>query len=96
MMIGAQCPFNVIHSSDLSKILSKYKIYSRKTSLPYINKNCLILTILWSSHTSFCLFLCLTSQSTAMVMSEQSVHLTTLFSWASLTSVLHAHSFAWN
>ena len=32
-----------------------------------------------------CLVWCLTSQSTAMVMSGWSVHLTTFFSWASLT-----------
>ena len=35
-----------------------------------------------------CLFWCLTSQSTAMAMSGRSVHLTTLFSWASLTKRL--------
>ena len=41
----------------------------------------------------YCLFLYFTvwfftSQSTAMVMSGRSVHLTTLFSWASLTKLL--------
>ena len=47
-----------------------------------------------------CLVLCLTSQSTTMIMSRRSVHLTTNFSLASLTKRLTitfcAHTFACN
>ena len=48
--------------------------------------------ILVENKTPHILFVCLvrffTSQSTARVMSGQSIHLTTLFSWASLTKRL--------
>ena len=40
----------------------------------------------------FCLFCCFTSQSTAMVMSGRSVHLTKLFSWVSLNKRLTSTS----
>ena len=42
-----------------------------------------------------CLVWCLTSQSTTMVMSLLSVHLTTLFTWASLTRFISTSCFAW-
>ena len=47
-----------------------------------------------------CLFCWFTCQSTALVMGGRSVHLTTLFSWASLnkqlTLVIRAHTFSCN
>ena len=53
-------------------------------------------------NTGICLFVCLLAlrpKSTAMVIAGRSVHLTTLFSWASLNKQLtsnRAHSFACN
>ena len=42
----------------------------------------------------FVCFVALRPKSTAMVMAGRSVHLTTLFSWASLNKLMHIHSVA--
>ena len=52
-----------------------------------------------SQNPVFVCFVALRPKSTAMVIAGRSVHLTTLFSWASLNKQLtsnHAHTFACN
>ena len=51
-------------------------------------KHCSWAIVRISDNSSFCLVRCFTSQSTAMVTSGRSVHLTTLFTWANLTKQL--------
>ena len=71
--------------------LPTHLVYIIKINMCYEEEVCL-----------FCLFVCLFAlrpKSTAMVIAGRSVHLTTLFSWASLNKQLtsnRAHTFACN
>ena len=68
--------------------------------LLYVMFNCVFVT--FPCGLFVCLFVCfvaLRPKSTAMVIAGRSVHLTTLFSWASLNKQLtsnRAHTFACN
>ena len=62
--------------------LAPFEGRSKSPSRVKADRNCLLFYV-WFDHSVFlfCLVLCLTSQSTAMVISGRSVHLTTFFPW---------------